>query len=187
MKPKKELRSGLIKQRKTISAEQKKKWDDLIAESVISHPWYEKAGTIALYADFNGEAATGRILKDILLKGKNAAMPRVEGKAMGFYLISGPDDLVPGTWGIREPKESCLPAEKIDLMIMPCVGFDEERNRLGYGGGYYDRYLAGYREKTGVLPKTCAIAYEMQKAEKIPSEDTDIRPDIVVTPVRTII
>lgn len=96
---------------------------------------------------------------------------------MIFYQISQPEDLEPGYFGIREPKTSLPVADGEDgLMIMPGVAFDNQRHRVGYGGGFYDRYLSRHTSHF-----TAALAFEFQMMEEVPTEPTDLLPDVVIT------
>ena len=98
---------------------------------------------------------------------------------MDFYLISEYTQLAPGAMNILEPTAYC---EKITvfpentLMIMPGVAFDENLNRVGYGGGYYDRFLDKHPDLNII-----AVGYELQLCESIPTEPTDYRPHMLIT------
>ena len=96
---------------------------------------------------------------------------------MEAYVPDGP--LVPGPFGIPEPDplhSRLLPPEELDAVLVPCVGFDAEGNRLGHGGGYYDRYLRR-------CPQTAAIltAFETQRLERVPREEHDLSFSVLVT------
>lgn len=96
---------------------------------------------------------------------------------MIFYEITSMDDLEPGYFGILEPKEGLAKATGEDgLMIMPGVAFDPFRHRVGYGGGFYDRYLSVHTKHS-----TAALAFEFQMLEEVPVEPTDLLPDVVIT------
>lgn len=96
---------------------------------------------------------------------------------MIFYQISHPEDLEPGYYGIREPKTDLSVADGEDgLMVMPGVAFDDRRHRVGYGGGFYDRYLSKHTRHF-----TAALAFEFQMMEEVPTEPTDLLPDVVIT------
>ena len=178
---KKEYRVQLRRDRDKIPLPQKAVWDRKITETLLEDADYQRAESRFLYASFGSEVDTWSILEQALVAGKQVALPRVEGKEIRFYSIKGRQDLQTGTWGIMEPRAHCRPAEQADLMIMPGLGFDEARHRLGYGGGYYDRYLAAYEAREGKLPATCAAAYALQICPCLPAEATDMRPDRIVT------
>ena len=163
---------------------------EVIGYKVLALDEYKKADTIFIYADYNKEVKTGTIIADALKSGKRVALPRVykhelaaegaSGKYMKFHYIKSMDDLEKGYNGIREPKAELEVADNNTdnaLIIMPVVAFDNERNRVGYGGGFYDRYLDSH-----TFSCKLGIAYEEQKVDSIDDKDEhDIRPDIIVT------
>ena len=163
---------------------------DIICYRIMAMDDYKNAESIFVYADYNKEVKTGAIIEDALKSGKKVALPRVytmemtgDGKPekyMKFHYITSMDDLEEGYRGIREPKAE-LPCADMEtsgaVMIMPLVGFDEERNRVGYGGGFYDKYLGSHSFKVKI-----AVAYEEQKVDKVEGTDAlDIKPDMIVT------
>ena len=122
---------------------------------------------------------TAEILKYCLKEGKAVYCPRVTGKEMDFYRISAVEELAAGFHGILEPPgapERLFRPGKKALMVMPGVVFDRQHHRIGYGGGYYDRYLQGLQ---GIV--TAALAFSFQVVEEIPAEPHDIRPQIILT------
>ncbi len=136
---------------------------------------YKEADRILCYMSYPGEADTRPIIEKALSDGKTVAFPKVlPGGDMAFYACD-PDELRLGAYGIMEPGASEDKLVADGLMIMPLVAFDEKRNRIGHGGGYYDRYLEKYHLKT------VALAYEFQKTDMIPADPYDIKPDIIVT------
>lgn len=163
---------------------------DVIGYKVMALDEYKNAGAIYIYADYNKEVKTDTIISDALKSGKKVALPRVysmsvagDGKSdkyMKFHYISSPDDLEKGYNGIREPKESlpCADGDTAEgIMVMPVVGFDASRNRVGYGGGFYDKYLS-----THSFMKKIGIAYDEQRVDKVDDAgEHDIKPDIIVT------
>ena len=113
----------------------------------------------------------------------NVAVPKVNGNRMDFYKISGMDELKPGFFGIPEPVGDD-PIKICDgIVIMPGLAFDSDFGRIGYGGGYYDRFLS---ENQNVNLKKIALAYEFQMCTpgEIEMEEHDCRPDIIVTDSR---
>ena len=104
--------------------------------------------------------------------GKSVWFPRVEGSEMNFYLVEQKEDLQPGAYGILEPTGEYKADGYDGLLIMPGVAFDEECHRIGYGGGFYDKYL----EKHPDL-HTIAVAFELQMYRELPFEEHDIKPE----------
>ncbi len=151
----------------------------LLTERILGHQWYYLAKNILVFVSYGSEIDTSEIIKDALRKRKKVFVPRVVGEDMVFYRIYDMDELKEGYKGIPEPSLSeepfCYQEELAEdtLMIMPGVVFDRKRNRIGYGKGFYDRYLA---DKTALQNKTIAVGYQCQMLEEIPAEKTDIRP-----------
>ena len=109
------------------------------------------------------------------------SVPKVVGKDMIFYRLTDFSQLESGYFGIPEPREDGEVTRWEDaLMIMPGVAFDKNCNRVGYGGGFYDRFLEKH-------PKICrvAVSFSFQILEEVPTEPTDICPEIIVTEDRT--
>lgn len=163
---------------------------EVIGYKVLALEEYKNTDVIFIYADYNKEVKTNTIIENALKSGKRVAVPRVymhevaaEGassKYMKFHYITSQNDLEKGYNGIPEPKET-LPVADADtanaLMVMPMVAFDEERNRVGYGGGFYDRYLDSHSFAYKV-----GIAYDEQKVDVIDDKnEQDIRPDMIIT------
>lgn len=147
-----------------------------ISEKLLQMEEYKKAESIYCYIDFRNEVKTKPIIRRALGDGKKVAVPRVENGRMEFYYFEGYERLQPGTYGVLEPVGGVL-AEDIDaLLIMPGVAFDRENHRIGYGGGYYDRYLERPNHHVKI-----ALAYQFQVFQQIPFEEFDIQPDLVLT------
>ncbi len=125
---------------------------------------------------------TDELLWRVLSDGKALLLPRVERGGLGLYEVRDlAADLEPGTWGIREPKPArCPPADpgRVDFALVPGVAFDREARRLGYGGGFYDRLLAGG------LPEATPLvsgAFGVQIVDEVPVDPHDAPVDLVVT------
>ena len=95
---------------------------------------------------------------------------------MNFYLVESKDDLQPGAYGILEPTGNHIADGEDGLLIMPGVAFDEECHRIGYGGGFYDRFLEKHPDIIRL-----AVAFDFQILDLVPTEPTDICPQIIVT------
>lgn len=179
MVKKKQIRKTIIQKRLEMSKDEVRKKSKMITEMVLGLSQYQGADTIFCYVDFRNEVRTREIIEDAWRSGKKVAVPKVEGKVMNFYQIQNWIDLREGYMNILEPVESCTKIEMQNenkLMIMPGVAFDEERNRIGYGGGYYDKYLS---ERNGICK--IAIAYENQMYQTLPCEVHDLKPNMVIT------
>jgi 5-formyltetrahydrofolate cyclo-ligase len=161
-----------------------------ICERVLETGEYLDALKLFTYISFGSEADTTEIIEDALKNGKIVYAPRVEGKDMGFYRIDGFTNLIKSRYGIYEPDPvKCAPYEKDDnrqdsLMLLPGLVFDLSGNRVGYGAGYYDRFLSGHGADSFIK---IALAYEFQVVPAIGSMEHDIKADIIITPQRKII
>ncbi len=155
--------------------------DKKICERISASECYKDAQAVFSYASYNSETSTQALNEMIRSDGKMLVLPKVISKTkMVFYEVKTADDLVIGCMGIWEPDASkCsifIPDQRC-LMLIPGLAFDEDRYRMGYGGGYYDRYLSKYRAHL-----TCVmIAYDEQKADSVPHDQNDQRLDYIVT------
>ena len=144
-----------------------------------------KGATIGLYRSDVGEAPSRGYIKFFFERGHRIALPRVTtlDKPMEFRLHTDPwgeSDLESGVWGLRQPGLDA-PMVVPEVLFMPLVGFTAMGDRLGQGGGYYDRYLAAH-------PQTVAIGmgWDMQEVPELPTELHDIRLSAIVTPTRVL-
>ncbi len=145
------LRNRFLKLRRSLTPEDKAALDAQIVFNVLRDSAYESAETVLCYVSLPREIDTALIIEDAHRRGKRVAVPRShKGGQMDFYIISTSDDLETGFFGIREPKQSCTlyTPHPNDLCIVPCLAADRSGFRLGYGGGYYDRYLAAHPIRT---------------------------------------
>ena len=147
-----------------------------ITETVINHPLFLEATDIYCYANYNGETGTLAIMEEAWKLGKSVWFPRVEGSEMNFYLVEQKEDLQSGAYGILEPTGDYKADGYDGLLIMPGVAFDEECHRIGYGGGFYDKYLSENKYLCSV-----GVAYDFQIVENVPTEENDVPLDIIVT------
>lgn len=147
--------------------------------------FYRNCDTILSYADCNHEVITTDFIDNALKDEKRVALPRVEKTGtMEFYYINSRKDLSIGKFGILEPAGNQIFSPEDTgsvIMIMPGVAFDEKCHRVGYGGGYYDRYLVQYPQIF-----TIAVCHEIQLMKKIITEEYDVCPNVLVTEKRTL-
>lgn len=176
---KKEIRTLIYKARKEMHEEAWKKATDKICNSVLKMQMFQEAEEIYCYVDYDHEVGTRQIIENSWRLQKRVFVPKVLGCEMEFFEISGFDDLAPGMKGILEPvrtSEENKGSGNRGLMIMPGVAFDRSLHRIGYGGGFYDRYLETHRG----LQKL-AVAFTYQVLDEVPAEAFDICPDVLVT------
>ncbi len=161
-----------------LGAEYCRAADEAIRGKLISLREFQEAGCIFCFVGAGWEIDTVPLIRTALRMGKRVAVPRCVGEGeMEAYEITSLEELRPGRYGIAEPEPSCRPvsAAEIDLAILPCLSCDAEGRRLGHGGGYYDRYLAG----TDFV--TAAVCRKKLLLEKVCTEPHDRRADLVVT------
>lgn len=144
---------------------------------------FQKAQAVLVYMDYRSEVMTTGLVEELLSEGgKKVYAPKVDGMNILFYEITSMEDLQPGYQGIREPveKEERLydskMAGKDGIILVPGAVFDRQRSRMGYGKGFYDRFLS---KNPGLF--SAALAFECQIARKIPVEPHDIKLDMIVT------
>lgn len=175
------LRDRMKKLRANLSVSEKDKKDKLIYNNFMNFNILEKIEWIYIFVSYGTEADTLKIIETLLQSSnKKVAVPRVSGKEMEFYQVNSMTDLKPGYKGILEPVTN-IPILKCNgIMVMPGLVFDIYHGRIGYGGGYYDRYLCKHKDDN--IYKI-AISYDFQvlKTEKIEMELYDICPDIIIT------
>ena len=171
---KKELRKKYIDIRNNIINRDSK--DESIFNNVINDKDYIAAKTIGLYYSINSEVDTIKLINYSLMSNKTVLLPKVEKDIINFYTVEDIDALKKGSFGIHEPFNGIVYYKnKIDLIIVPLVCFDKALYRLGYGKGYYDKYLDGYNGKT------IGIAYDEEYTENIPIEETDKKLMKIIT------
>ena len=173
---KKDLRKRLRKIRDAMPAEERERADRMIFERLLSLEGFCSASWIYSFVSFGSEPDTRELIRYCLNIGKKVAVPRIEKKEMNFYRIRSWDELAPGIWGIPEPKEGAEPADEPGFMLVPGLAFDRKGFRLGYGGGYYDRYLAGHDGFS-----TAGTAYALQLVDNLPLGQYDLPVDRIIT------
>lgn len=136
------------------------------------------ADNIFVYVSYNNEVDTKEFIADCLELGKNVFVPKVNGREMRFHKIYSLDELHVGSFGILEPANDYLDQwnDLSGFMVMPGVAFDKKLNRVGYGGGYYDRYLSSH-----LNIKKAAVCFDFQLVDNIEAEEHDLKPDILVS------
>lgn len=185
---KRELRKEIIKFRDRFTGAEIAEKSARIAQNLYSVPAYREANAVMFFISFGSEVDTGQMIKETMKRGKLALAPKAvpETKELIPSEIYDPDrDLVPGAYNIPEPGPETLrprDPEIIDLLIVPGVGFDLEGGRLGYGGGYYDRFFERLRPGVPLV----ALAFEMQIRPYVPLDQWDRRVDLIITEKRII-
>ena len=187
---KRRIRREMLAVRDALTEEQRRRGTCLITERLLGHQWFYRCECLLCYVSYGSELSTREILYEALRMGKAVYAPKVLAEhRMDFFRIRSLEELQPGFHGIPEPSESgglyggdTVTAGRENgtpaLMLMPGVAYDPYGNRLGYGGGYYDRYLAAHSE---FMTCSIAIGYNCQRTRRqLPVEETDCRPYQVI-------
>ena len=177
---KRKLRKTMSCLRDELSEDQIQEWSDRIFECIRKHPMYLDAACIFSYVSFRSEVYTWNFNRQILKDGKILAVPKVlEDGKMKFFQVDDLSQLKKGYMGIFEPDASCpeIDFREKALMIVPGLAFDRKFGRLGYGGGYYDRYM----EKHSDQLKLCAVAFGCQVISEVPRDMHDFLMEYIVT------
>lgn len=191
------LRKEMSQRRNKLTPGEIQRYSQLVFERLCRHDIYRQAPVVYSYASFRSEVDIWKFNQQVLSDGKILALPKVLGKErMEFYRIDSIDRLIEGYMGIREPGPECPPIDwnqpeyAKGIIIVPGLAFDGEFYRLGYGGGYYDRYLSACcsEQRNGCFVKSdnqflisCSVAYDDQMVEMVPRERTDYPLDYIVT------
>lgn len=180
-----ELRSRYKKLRMNLSQADKEEMDQKILNRVTNLWQYRESRLILTYVSTPIEVDTRRLIEKTLLAGKQVAVPRcVPGtREMEFFLIRSLDELSPGTFGVLEPdpnKSVLLKDDSEGLCIVPALSFDFQGYRLGYGKGYYDRFLARFGGST------VGLCYDNCMSRNLPAGHYDRPVNLIVTQRKTL-
>ena len=140
---KSELRKQVLQEIKAISQEQKQAIDQALTERLLQHPFYQEAKIIATYLSFPHEFQTQGLIEQALKDDKKVLIPKTYPKGRMDFVVYNPQQLIKTSFGLLEPQGDLevVDASQIDLIHVPGLAFTREGYRIGYGGGYYDRYL----------------------------------------------
>lgn len=185
---KKKIRKKYLDKRNALTQDKREKAGKKITERLLKLPEVASAPIVFVYASYQSEVSTKQLIQTLVAQGRTVAVPKVEGQEMEFYPVSSWEDLFPGYRGILEPQvifgtEPVVPGPR-DVLLLPGVCFDYSGNRIGYGGGYYDRYL---QRLTGKKAVRAGVAYHSQIYPSVlPAEPQDAAVDYVVSERRTV-
>lgn len=181
---KQRLRQEMLASREALSETERSACNAAITARLTSMPEYQCARIVLGYMNFGHEYASELWGQQVLADGKTLVLPKTDPatKLLDLYEVQDLDrQLAPGAWGIREPiVELCtrvFSPDGLEFVLLPGVAFTREGTRLGYGGGYYDRLLAGLTHR----PPLVAAAFSIQVVQQLPQEATDRRVDWLVT------
>ncbi len=181
---KQDLRVTYLDRRDRLSAREREEKSAAIWRRLRQEKAYRTAQTLLVYMDYRSEVLTTGPVEELLLsREKRIFAPKVEGMDIRFYEVGSMDEFFCGYQGIREPRKdphkhfTPQMAEAADpLVLLPGVVFDRGKGRLGYGKGFYDRFLSEFSDI-----QSAALAFSCQITKKLPMEVHDKRPDFIVT------
>ncbi|MDR0880465.1 MAG: 5-formyltetrahydrofolate cyclo-ligase [Clostridioides sp.] len=181
---KKLLRQKFIKRREDMSPESVKVSCDIITEKLLSLEELKSSQNIMLYLDYRNEVIMDGLILKLLSLGKNVYAPisvKADRRLIVAQITNLTSDIRIGAYGIREPKEDCptVDPKLLDLVIVPGVAFDLENYRMGYGAGYYDRFLEELRPDA----HTVSAVYSWQFVDEVPRDEHDKSVDLIVSDI----
>lgn len=154
-----ELRKKILQEMKALSQEQKQAMDRALTERFLRHPFYQEAKVIATYLSFPHEFQTQELIEQALKDDKKVLIPKTYPKGRMEFVVYHPQQLVKTSFGLLEPQGDLEVVEpsQIDLIHVPGLAFTTEGYRIGYGGGYYDRYLEHFAGHTMSTIYPCQV------------------------------
>ena len=173
---KKELRSRIRQQKRAMTEGEIEEKSRILGEKFRACPAYQQAQTIYGYLPYNQEVRTVPMLEQALADGKRVAVPKVYGEEMKFIYLTDLSQVSAGYAGIPEPiSDGHVADDETALVLMPGLVFDPQGHRIGYGGGFYDKFLS--REPRH---PTVALCYDFQMVDQLETERFDIPVDLVL-------
>ena len=170
---KSELRKQVLQEMKALPREQKQAMDQALTERLLQHPFYQEAKVIATYLSFPHEFQTQGLIEQALKDGKKVLIPKTYPKRRMDFVVYDPQQLVKTSFGLLEPQGDLevVDASQIDLIHVPGLAFTMEGYRIGYGGGYYDRYLKQFAGHTLSTVYPCQIRDFSPENHDIPVQE----------------
>jgi len=182
--PKRFIRAQFLAERRSRSIETCLSASVEIQQRFLRSDLFCRAKCLALYSAIHNEVLTDTVSRHAIEIGKTLVYPRIKDNDLEFVKVSSLADLVPGSFGVMEPRgDQLVPIEELSLVVVPGVAFDLSGHRLGYGRGFYDRALAACREDCVKV----GFAYDAQLLAKLPSAIHDQTLSTLMTESRTLI
>ncbi len=172
------LRREVRARRDALLPEERERLGQAVARNLLALPPVADASTVMAFSSFGSEVDTGPIIEQLARDGRRVVLPRVEDRTIVPVTYRSGDPVKPSSFGALEPAggERVLP-EDIDVVVVPGLAFDRSGHRVGYGGGFYDRFLG--RLRPGAL--TVGICFSVQLVDEVPHGRGDRPVDLVVT------
>ena len=168
-----ELRKKILQEMKALPRQQKQFIDQALTERLLQHPFYQEAKIIATYLSFPHEFQTQELIEQVLKDGKKVLIPKTYPKGRMEFVVYNPQQLVKTSFGLLEPQGELevVEASQIDLIHVPGLAFTTEGCRIGYGGGYYDRYLEHFTGHTLSTIYPCQVQDFITENHDIPVQE----------------
>ncbi len=173
------VRERMREKRQNLTSKDIEEASAAVYETALGLPAVKKAGKLLLYSHFDNEIKTAALTGWLLYQGKEVYLPAIARKNMYAINIKN-GRLEMSKFGMAQPRPDSGKAQDpagLDVVIVPGIAFDREMNRLGFGFGYYDSFLAKAKKAVKI-----ALAYDFQVVESIPAEAHDIKMDMIITP-----
>ena len=170
---KKAIRKQVLQELKSISKEEKEVMDAWLTEQLLLHPFYKEAKTIATYLSFPHEFQTARLIEHAQKDGKTLLIPKTYPHGKMDFVVYKPEQLERNSFGLLEPQGdfTILESSQIDLIHVPGLAFNPSGYRIGYGGGYYDRYLSNYSGNSISTLYPCQIQEFHPESHDVPVKE----------------
>lgn len=179
---KEQIRSDFKTRRKALSCEHVRINSDKICENFLHSDIYQNCQNILAYSTIQNEVDLSQIINQALLDDKNLFLPRVEGDSMNFYRINNTDKLQIGSFDILEPQNGTMYQDATNsIMLVPGIAFSTEGARIGFGKGFYDKYLSQHNSILKI-----GIAYDWQITKSWETNEFDINMNMIITEKREV-
>ena len=167
------LRKQVLQEMKAMPQEQKQAMDRALTERFLNHSFYQEAKVIATYLSFPHEFQTQELIEQALRDGKKVLIPKTYPQGRMEFVVYDPQQLVKTSFGLLEPQGDLevVGPSRIDLIHVPGLAFTTEGYRIGYGGGYYDRYLENFASQTMSAIYPCQIQTFNPDSHDIPVQE----------------
>ncbi|HBF77741.1 MAG TPA: 5-formyltetrahydrofolate cyclo-ligase [Clostridiaceae bacterium] len=172
------IRKEIIEKRSRITKEQKEEWSQSICQQILNWDIFQKSKSVMLYSSIRNEVDLSAVVEKLLMDKKTVIFPKSIklNKRLVPCIIKSISDLKLGSYGIMEPEENFIANKgEIDLILVPGVAFNPQGYRIGYGAGYYDRFLEGFK---GI---TAGIAYSFQITDFNCIHEHDAQLNYIIT------
>jgi len=181
--PKKSVRADMLARRKSLNPIVYRDFSRMAQERLLATPEFIASAVVALYRPVANEVATEELHHAAVQSGKRVVYPRISDRHLEFVAVYELSELHPGAFGVPEPTGDVLVnPESIDLILVPGVAFDQRGFRLGYGKGFYDRFLAA----SGGRAHRVGFCFDFQLVDALPVEGHDVGMQMLITETRTL-